>query len=35
MKITYDPVKRAVTLADRGVDFESAVEIHEQDMECS
>jgi hypothetical protein len=27
MEITYDPAKRAVTLADRGVDFESAIEI--------
>jgi uncharacterized DUF497 family protein len=26
MKITYDPVKRAVTLADRGLDFEDAAE---------
>jgi uncharacterized DUF497 family protein len=27
MKITCDPVKRAVTLADRGLDFEDAVEV--------
>jgi uncharacterized DUF497 family protein len=27
MKITYDPVKRAVTLADRGLDFEDAAEV--------
>jgi uncharacterized DUF497 family protein len=24
MKITYDPVKRATTLAERGLDFEDA-----------
>jgi uncharacterized DUF497 family protein len=27
MEITYDASKRTVTLADRGVDFESAIEI--------
>jgi uncharacterized DUF497 family protein len=27
MKITYDPVKRAVTLAERGLDFEDAAEL--------
>lgn len=27
MKITFDPVKRAVTLADRGLDFADASEV--------
>ena len=27
MKITYDPVKRAVTLAERGLDFEEATDV--------
>src|SRR5258708_17766263 len=27
MKITFDPVKRAVTLAERGLDFEDAAEV--------
>ena len=31
MKITYDPVKRAVTLADRGLDFEDAAEVFHDD----
>ena len=31
MKITYDPVKRAVTLAERGLDFEDAVELFRGD----
>jgi uncharacterized DUF497 family protein len=31
MKITYDPVKRAVTLADRGLDFEDAAEVFRDD----
>jgi uncharacterized DUF497 family protein len=31
MKITYDPVKRAVTLAERGIDFEDAADIFRVD----
>ena len=31
MKITYDPVKRAVTLAERGFDFEDAAEVFRDD----
>ena len=31
MKITYDPVKRAVTLAERGLDFEEANEVFDGD----
>ena len=31
MKISYDPVKRAITLADRGLDFEDASGIFEGD----
>jgi uncharacterized DUF497 family protein len=31
MKITYDPVKRAITLADRGLDFEDAAEVFRDD----
>ena len=31
MKITYDPVKRAVTLAERGLDFEDAAELFRGD----
>jgi uncharacterized DUF497 family protein len=31
MKITYDPVKRAVTLAERGLDFEDAAEVFRDD----
>ena len=31
MKIIYDPVKRAVTLAERGMDFEDAVELFRGD----
>jgi uncharacterized protein len=31
MKITYDPVKRAVTLAERGIDFEDAAEVFSGD----
>jgi uncharacterized DUF497 family protein len=31
MKITYDPAKRAVTLADRGIDFEDAAEVFRDD----
>ena len=31
MKIIYDPVKRAVTLAERGLDFEDAVELFRGD----
>ena len=27
MKITYDPVKRNLTLAERGLDFESAADV--------
>jgi hypothetical protein len=27
MKITFDPVKRAITLAERGLDFEDATEV--------
>jgi hypothetical protein len=27
MKIAFDPVKRAVTLAERGLDFEDATEV--------
>ena len=27
MKITFDPVKRAATLAERGLDFEDAAEV--------
>jgi uncharacterized protein len=27
MKITFDPVKRAVTLAERGLDFQDAAEL--------
>ncbi len=31
MKITCDPAKRAVTLAERGLDFQDAVEVFEGD----
>jgi len=31
MKITFDPVKRAVTLAERGIDFEDAAEVFSGD----
>jgi uncharacterized DUF497 family protein len=31
MKITFDPVKRAVTLAGRGLDFEDAAEFFRGD----
>jgi len=31
MKIIYDPVKRAVTLAERGIDFEDAAEVFSGD----
>jgi uncharacterized DUF497 family protein len=31
MKITFDPVKRAVTLADRELDFEDAAEVFRDD----
>lgn len=31
MRITYDPVKRAVTLAERGLDFEDAAEVFQGD----
>jgi uncharacterized DUF497 family protein len=31
MKIIYDPVKRAITLADRGLDFEDAAEVFRDD----
>jgi uncharacterized DUF497 family protein len=31
MKITYDPVKRAVTLAERGLDFEDAADVFRDD----
>ena len=31
MKITCDPVKRAVTLAERGIDFEDAAEVFSGD----
>jgi hypothetical protein len=31
MKITFNPVKRAVTLAERGLDFEDAAEIFRGD----
>jgi hypothetical protein len=31
MKITFDPVKRAVTLAERGLDFEDAAEVFRAD----
>ena len=31
MKITYDPVKRASTLAERGLDFEDAAELFRGD----
>lgn len=31
MKITCDPVKRAATLAERGLDFEDAVEVFSGD----
>jgi uncharacterized DUF497 family protein len=31
MKITYDPAKRAVTLAERGIDFEDAAEVFSGD----
>jgi uncharacterized DUF497 family protein len=31
MKITYDPVKRAITLAERGLDFEDAAELFSGD----
>ena len=31
MKITCDPAKRAATLAERGLDFEDAVEIYRGD----
>jgi uncharacterized protein len=31
MKITYDPVKRATTLADRELDFEDAAEVFRDD----
>jgi uncharacterized DUF497 family protein len=27
MKLTFDPVKRAVTLAERGLDFEDAADL--------
>ena len=26
MKVTYDPIKREITLAERGLDFEDAAE---------
>ena len=31
MKITYDPIKRATTLADRELDFEDAAEVFRDD----
>jgi uncharacterized DUF497 family protein len=31
MKVTFDPVKRAVTLAERGLDFEDAAELFRDD----
>jgi uncharacterized protein len=31
MKITFDPVKRAVTLAERGLDFEDPAEVFRAD----
>jgi uncharacterized DUF497 family protein len=31
MRITFDPVKRAVTLAERGLDFEDAAELFRGD----
>ena len=31
MKITFDPVKRAMALADRGLDFEDAAELFRGD----
>ena len=31
MKISYDPVKRASTLAERGLDFEDAAELFRED----
>ncbi len=31
MRITYDPAKRARTLAERGLDFEDAAEVFEGD----
>ncbi|HEY2247682.1 MAG TPA: BrnT family toxin [Bradyrhizobium sp.] len=31
MKITCDPVKRAITLAERGLDFEDAAEVFRSD----
>ena len=31
MKITYDPAKRALTLADRGLDFADAAELFRDD----
>jgi uncharacterized DUF497 family protein len=31
MKITCDPVKRAITLAERGLDFEDAAEVFRRD----
>ena len=31
MKITFDPVKRAVTLTERGLDFEDAAELFRGD----
>jgi uncharacterized DUF497 family protein len=31
MKITCDPVKRAITLAERGLDFEDAAEVFRGD----
>jgi uncharacterized DUF497 family protein len=31
MKITYDPVKRAITLEERGLDFEDAAEFFQDD----
>jgi uncharacterized DUF497 family protein len=31
MKITFDPVKRAITLAERGLDFEDAAELFRGD----
>lgn len=31
MKITFDPAKRAMTLADRGLDFEDAAEVFRGD----
>jgi uncharacterized DUF497 family protein len=31
MKITYDPVKREITLAERGLDFEDAAVLFRDD----